>query len=59
MGSAVISAAFLWYYRHLLARPTTAPPAPWRTYLRVQATALGLYGLGLLLAPALFSAFWP
>lgn len=60
LGSALVSALFLWQYRRQptpeIARPTSSTR---RIYLQVEAAALGLYGLGLLLAPALFSAFWP
>lgn len=59
-GSALISALFLWQYRRW-----PIPEIAWSTfstqrlYLQSEAAALGLYGLGLLVAPALFSAFWP
>lgn len=60
LGSALISALFLWQYRRWsipeIAWPTSSGQ---RAYLQVETAALGLYGLGLLLAPALFSAFWP
>jgi hypothetical protein len=55
----VVLAYYLWRYRRLPpAEP--APPAPaWRAYLLGQGIVLGLYGIGLLAAPGLFSAFWP
>lgn len=60
LGSALVSALFLWQYRRQpipeIAWPTSFNQ---RTYLQIEAILLGLYGLGLLLAPALFSAFWP
>jgi hypothetical protein len=58
--SALISAYFLWLYRHL-ARPAVARPLAglWRLSLWGEGVALGFYGLGLLAAPALFTAFWP
>lgn len=60
LDSVLISAAFVWVYRHL-PQPTLAlPPAGFKQKaLQLEAVALGIYGLGLLLAPTLFSAFWP
>lgn len=56
----VVFAYHLPFYRRLLpAADTTPTPAPWRYYLLAQGIALGLYGLGLFLAPTTFSAFWP
>jgi hypothetical protein len=59
-GSAVISAALFWRYR-AWPTPPIAPPTPKgrQLFLQLEGLALGLYGLGLLLAPAIFSAFWP
>jgi hypothetical protein len=49
----------LWLYRSL--RPVEAPTLPplIRYLLLAQAVVLTLYGVGLLIAPATFSAFWP
>jgi hypothetical protein len=49
----------LWLYRK--QPPSEAIPVPpvWRTAVLGVAAVLGLYGLGLLVAPAAFSAFWP
>ena len=59
IGIPLNSAYNLWLYRHLSpADPTPVPPA-WRLYLMIQCILLGLYGLGMLLAPATFTAFWP
>ncbi|MFL5732953.1 MAG: hypothetical protein ACJ78Q_07095 [Chloroflexia bacterium] len=58
-GSAAGLVYYLWYYRN---RPPADPrpiPPRWRTYLFAEAAVYGLYGLGLLAAPALFGSFWP
>jgi hypothetical protein len=59
-GSAVISAGLFWWYRAWPV-PAIATPTPKQRqlFLQLEGVALGLYGLGLLLAPAIFSAFWP
>jgi hypothetical protein len=55
-----LNAAYhLWLYRKLSPAQPVAIPATLRWWLRIQALVLGLYGLGLLIAPATFSAFWP
>lgn len=60
IGSAVISGWFLWYYRRLPQPAEAVPTSGWqRVWLRVESALLGIYGLGLLLAPSLFSTFWP
>nr|MBA2681566.1 hypothetical protein [Ktedonobacteraceae bacterium] len=49
----------IWRYRHL---PPGAPghvPTLWRSCLLIQGVILGLYGLALLLAPTVSTAFWP
>lgn len=55
----IISAYYLWQYR----RSPSFHPVPlstrWRMYLFIQTIVLGGYGLGLLLQPTVFSAFWP
>jgi len=50
---------YLWRYRHLPPAHPAPPERPWRSYLLGQGAVLGLYGVGLFLAPGLFSAFWP
>jgi hypothetical protein len=56
----IVFAYHLPFYRRLPPAADTAPtPAPWRYYLRAQGIVLGLYGIGLFLAPATFGAFWP
>jgi hypothetical protein len=49
----------MWLYRDLAPHNPLAVAPPWRTILLVPTMALGLYGLGLLIAPATFSNFWP
>jgi hypothetical protein len=58
-ASALISGAFLWNGRD--TAPVDAAPGAgkWRGYFVVEGLILGLYGLGLLVAPTVFSAFWP
>ncbi len=60
LGSALISAWFLWRCRGLPRPAGAGPVSGWlRLWLQGESALLGLYGLGLFLAPALFSAFWP
>ena len=49
----------MWLYRIL--KPLNPEPMsmPWRVTLLAPTILLGLYGLGLLVAPAIFSDFWP
>jgi len=54
-----ILAYYLWRYRRLPPAEPAPPAPPWRAYLLGQAVVLGLYGLGLLVAPGVFAAFWP
>lgn len=49
----------LWLYRNLKPFNPSPLPAPWRTVLLIPTMLLGLYGLGLLIAPNQFSSFWP
>ena len=55
-----VSATYYWLrFRRLPpADPTPVPPA-WRSYLLAAAAVLGLYGLGLLIAPNTLTDFWP
>ncbi len=55
----VNSAYHLWLYRRRPPADSTPTPPAWRIYLLGAAIVLGLYGLGLLITPATFSAFWP
>jgi hypothetical protein len=58
-SSALISAWFLWRAR--ATPPVAAAPAAakWRGWFTTEAVILVLYGLGLLVLPATFAAFWP
>lgn len=49
----------MWLYRNL--KPYYPEPLkdPWRLVLLAPVAVLGLYGLGLLVAPATFGDFWP
>ncbi len=58
LGSAAISAYFLWRYRQL-PHPGWEPPPALRTFFRAQALVLTLYGLALLLLPQIATGFWP
>lgn len=57
-GSAAISLFALWHYRDL-SHPGVPPPREWRTFFRVEAGFLGLYGLTLLVVPRAAASFWP
>lgn len=50
---------FLWQSRRLGARRSRLQPLRWQVLLLGEGLCLGLYGLGLLLAPSLSSSFWP
>jgi hypothetical protein len=55
-----VNAAYhLWLYRHQPPAQPAPVPAAWRALLLVVGGVLGLYGIGLLGAPEVFSAFWP
>jgi hypothetical protein len=55
-----INAAFhIWLYRYQPPADTTRLPSPWRTLLLTISVVLYLYGLCLLIAPGVFSGFWP
>jgi hypothetical protein len=54
------NAAFhIWLYRSLKPINPSPLPSPWRGVLLVPTILLGVYGLGLLVAPEPFSSFWP
>jgi len=55
----LILAYYLWRYRRRPPAHPAPPPRPWFFYLLAQGAVLGVYGVGLLVAPAAFSAFWP
>ena len=58
-GSAIVSGLFLWNARGTPPVAAAMSGAGWRRYFQAEAVLLGLYGLGLLILPATFSAFWP
>ncbi|HEY4691388.1 MAG TPA: hypothetical protein VIK33_18920 [Anaerolineae bacterium] len=55
----VNSAYHLWLYRKRPPAEAAPVASTWRIVLLAMSAALGAYGLGLLLAPALFGGFWP
>jgi len=57
-GSAIVSGLFLWNARGTPPVVAAMSGAGWRRYFQAEAVVLGLYGLGLLILPATFSAFW-
>jgi hypothetical protein len=59
IGSAAVSAYFLWLYHKLAPGNRISLSAPWRSFLLAEALVLGLYAVGLLVLPETFSAFWP
>jgi hypothetical protein len=58
-GSAVVSGLFLWNARGTPPVQAAISGAGWRRFFQAETILLGLYGLGLLILPATFSAFWP
>lgn len=55
----VNAAYFIWLTRSLKPQNPAPLVMPWQAVFLVPTILLGLYGLGLLLAPATFSDFWP
>jgi hypothetical protein len=54
------SATYYWWrYRNLPPADQTAVPPAWRSYLLVAGVVMGLYGVGLLIAPRTLTDFWP
>ncbi len=53
------AAYHMWLYRDLRPFNPLPLPAPWRGVLLIPTMLLGVYGLGLLIAPDTFSSFWP
>lgn len=53
------AAYYLWLNRGQPPADPISLPAAWRIYMLIQMVVVGLYGLGILLAPITFSAFWP
>jgi hypothetical protein len=55
-----INAAYhMWLYRRLPPADPVPTPATWRVYLLGVTIGVGLYGVGLLIAPEALAAFWP
>ncbi len=55
-----INAAYhIWWYRGLTPAGQTPTPPAWRIYLWGVAVAIGVYGVGVLIAPEPLTAFWP
>lgn len=48
----------LWLYRSLPSPQPTKTSSALRLLMRLQAAGLGLYGIGMLIAPAFFTQFW-
>lgn len=53
------AAYHVWLYRNPKPFNPFPLPAPWRGVLLIPTILLGLYGIGLLIAPDKFSSFWP
>jgi hypothetical protein len=49
----------IWLYRKLKPFNPISLPTPWRSVLFIPTMLLGLYGIGLLIAPDSLSSFWP
>ena len=58
-GSAIVAGLFLWNARGTPPVAAAVSGAGWRRTFQLEAVVLALYGLGLLILPATFSAFWP
>jgi hypothetical protein len=55
-----VNAAYhMWLYRNLKPVNPSPLPALWRGVILIPTILLGLYGIGLLIAPDSFSSFWP
>ncbi len=55
----IVWAIYYWPRRDMPAPHAMNTPRGWQLYLWLQAAVEGIYGLGLLILPATFSAFWP
>lgn len=53
------AAYHIWLYRNLRPANSMPLPSPWRGILLIPTILLGLYGITLLIAPDMFSSFWP
>jgi hypothetical protein len=55
-----VSATYYWLrFRRLPPADQTPVPAAWRSYFLCVVAVLGLYGVGLLIAPETLADFWP
>ena len=59
IADCVGSSYYVWRYRRQTLAGLPKLPSRWSVYLQLQAGFLSVYGLGLLLLPALFGSFWP
>lgn len=59
VGSTVVSGWFLWRARATPPVASAVSGPAWRGYFRTEATLFWAYGLGLIVFPATFTAFWP
>lgn len=59
LGIPINAAYYMWGERH--SKPYYLSPltSPWRELLLVPVVLLGIYGVGLLIAPESFTSFWP
>ena len=53
------AAIHMWRYREMPVPAVFTTPMPWRVVLTGLAVLLGLYGVGMFLAPEVFTYFWP
>jgi hypothetical protein len=58
-GSVLVSAWFLWQARGTPPVASAVSGPGWRAYFALEGVLFGLYGVGLLLLPGVFAAFWP
>lgn len=55
-----LNAAYhIWLYRRLKPADSIPTPPLWRAYLLAGAALVGLYSIGMILAPTAATAFWP
>jgi hypothetical protein len=59
VGIPVNAGYYMWQERGLPPYWPHPLASPWRQVLLVPVMALGIYGIGLLIAPDSFSSFWP
>ncbi|WP_246681054.1 hypothetical protein [Mesorhizobium sp. B2-3-15] len=59
LGSVAVSGLFLWRARARQPASGVTPSPAWRSYMLAETAVLCLYGLGMLLFPAMVSSTWP